>query len=496
MPIEPQGGLPGEFLLLFTLVVWMLFFIILLGNPRNMINRWCFISGMIFSIGVLKEYLYFTLCPELIRAFPALFTESLAFSVYSSLTAFFYYFSMPAALMLGMYFGRVDETFPRLFFWTKFGIFLPGILMGFLYSYPQTRYFQLYDRAFFPAVTAYNLAYALCLTWLLLHTLYRERQEPYYRQKKTVAFLVLLPIWYWITSALLVHSLNLRRLFKAWQGNFLILLFLLIYFLCRAFRGGIMGTRFRHEVFEWDKDGQMMSQSASCIRHLCKNELAKIDWCAKNLESSSSPQENGEYAHIILRSTEHLKSCIEKMQYYSQELHLKKERCSVRMLFAACSDGFSRLHPGISLKTFCNRDLFLLCDREAMLEVFGNLMNNAADAMDGSGTLSIKAAPSSGRNQLRISFSDTGKGILPDALPKLFEPYFTTKPSSDGHMGLGLYFCQRVVKKHGGHITVESAPGAGSIFSLDFPWKYVEDGYQGKKSRRQTFYRNRSIEIR
>ncbi|MCI9486689.1 MAG: HAMP domain-containing histidine kinase [Lachnospiraceae bacterium] len=480
MPIEPQGGLPGEFLLLFTLVIWMLFFIIRLGNPQNMLNRWCFISGMIFSLGVLKEYLYFTLGPELLRAFPSLFTESSAFAFYSLLTAIFYYFSMPSALVFGMYFGRVDEHCPRLFSWLKPCVFIPGILMGFLYPYPETRYFQLHVRTFFPIITAYNLAYALVLTWQLLCTLYRERLEPYYHQKKTVAVLVLLPIWYWILSALLVHSLNLRHFFKAWQGNFLILLFLLVYFLCRAFRGGIMGTRFRHEVFEWDKDGQMMSQSARCIRHLCKNELAKIDWCAKNLTSSHSQTENDEYAHIILRSTEHLKNCVEKMQYYSQEIHLKRERCSLRKLFASCADGFSRLHPEISLEILCGQDLFLHCDRAAMLEVFNNLINNAVDAMNGSGRLSIKALPSPGQSQLNISFTDTGKGIPPDLLPRLFAPYFTTKSSSDGHMGLGLYFCQRVVKKHGGRITVDSTPDAGSVFSLNFPWKYVEKGSGGK----------------
>ncbi len=475
MPIEPQGGLPGEFLLLFTLVIWMLFFIIRLGNPQNMMNRWCFISGMLFSLGVLKEYLYFTLGPQLLQAFPSLFTQSLASDFYSVLTAFFYYFSMPSALVFGMYFSRADESIPHLFLWLKPGVFFPGIFMGFLYPYSQTRYFQHYVRTFFPTITIYNLIYALILTWLLLRTLYKERREPYYRQKKTVAFLVLLPIWYWILSALVVHSLNLRQLFKAWQGNFLILLFLLVYFLCRAFRGGIMGTRFRHEVFDWDKDGQMMSQSARCIRHLCKNELAKIDWCAKNLESADSAAENREYSRIILRSTDHLKNCIEKMQYYSQELHLNREPCSLEKLIAACTDGFSRLHPGIRLEIVCRQDLFLHCDRETMLEVFNNLADNAADAMNGSGRLSIKAFPSPGQNRLKISFSDTGKGIPTDLLSRLFDPYFTTKPSSDGHMGLGLYFCQRAVKKHGGRITVDSSPGAGSVFSLSFPWKYVEN---------------------
>ncbi len=469
MSVAPQSGLPGELLLLFTVVIWMLFIIIRLGNSQNVLNRWCFISGMIFSIGVLKEYLYFTFFPWLSQAFPSLADEAGAMIVYSVLTGFFYYFSMPSALIFGLYFSRINTDFPKTFSWLKAAAFIPGLLMGFLFPYSKTRYFQFHFRPFFPIITIYNAVYGFILTYLILHTLHKERKEPYYPQKKRVAILVLLPIWYWIISALLVHSLGLKPLFKAWQGNFLILLVLLVYFLFSAFRGGIMGTRFRHEIFDWDKDGQMMGLGARCIRHLCKNELSKINWCAKNLASSVSPEENASYASIIFRSTEHLKNCMEKMQYYSQEIRLEKIPCLILPLLNSCTDEFSHLHPDISIEIECDPGISLLCDKEAVQEVFNNLINNAAEAMNGSGTLSIKVIP--GRRLLEISFFDTGSGISPDFLPRLFEPYSTTKPTSNGHMGLGLFFCQKVMKKHGGRISVNSRVETGTVFSLFFPWK-------------------------
>ena len=113
-----------------------------LGNPQNILNRWCFISGMIFSLGVFKEYLYFTLFPWLIRAFPSVFTEEGALTVYSALTGFFYYFSMPPALVFGLYFDHFDRRHPRLFPWLKAALFLPGILFGLFFPYGQTRYFS------------------------------------------------------------------------------------------------------------------------------------------------------------------------------------------------------------------------------------------------------------------------------------------------------------------------------------------------------------------
>ena len=61
-------GLPGELMLLFTFLVLVFFMVILLSNPHNKTNLWCFAAGMLFSVGVLKEYLYYTLGPTLIEA--------------------------------------------------------------------------------------------------------------------------------------------------------------------------------------------------------------------------------------------------------------------------------------------------------------------------------------------------------------------------------------------------------------------------------------------
>lgn len=63
-----QQGLPGEMLLVFTMVLWCIFTLILLADLHNKLNNWCFISGILFSVGALKEYLFYTLGPQLIQA--------------------------------------------------------------------------------------------------------------------------------------------------------------------------------------------------------------------------------------------------------------------------------------------------------------------------------------------------------------------------------------------------------------------------------------------
>jgi len=90
-------------------------------------------------------------------------------------------------------------------------------------------------------------------------------------------------------------------------------------------------------------------------------------------------------------------------------------------------------------------------------QVWTNLIDNAADAMDGKGAISIHAARL-GSDEVQVTICDTGPGIPPDVASKIFEPFFTTKPPGIGS-GLGLHISHNVVVRHGGRIDLESEPG-------------------------------------
>ncbi|MBI2876527.1 MAG: GAF domain-containing protein [Candidatus Tectomicrobia bacterium] len=111
----------------------------------------------------------------------------------------------------------------------------------------------------------------------------------------------------------------------------------------------------------------------------------------------------------------------------------------------------------------------LAADPEQMLQILGNLIENAVQAMPEGGTLRLEGTTESQRAILRVS--DTGIGIAPENLGRIFEPLFTTKSRG---VGLGLAFVRRVVEAHGGHIHVESEPGKGTAFVLDLPTAEVE----------------------
>jgi two-component system, NtrC family, sensor kinase len=111
----------------------------------------------------------------------------------------------------------------------------------------------------------------------------------------------------------------------------------------------------------------------------------------------------------------------------------------------------------------------IICSPSQINQVFLNLVTNAAQAMeDRQGTLTLVT-----RNDnagVAVEIADNGKGIAPEVLPKIFDPFFSTKEIGKG-TGLGLSISYKIVEQHGGRITVESQPGIGTKFTVWLPLK-------------------------
>jgi two-component system sensor histidine kinase AtoS len=104
-------------------------------------------------------------------------------------------------------------------------------------------------------------------------------------------------------------------------------------------------------------------------------------------------------------------------------------------------------------------------DADQLKQVFVNLVSNAVQAMEGSGgTIKVRVWDDDGF--VFVSVTDTGKGIPPEDLGKIFDPFYSTR---DDGTGLGLTIVHRIVDQHGGRIEVESVPGAGTTFTVALP---------------------------
>jgi CheY-like chemotaxis protein len=126
---------------------------------------------------------------------------------------------------------------------------------------------------------------------------------------------------------------------------------------------------------------------------------------------------------------------------------------------------------------FIHDDLWpAMVDEGQVSQVINNLVINAVQAMPDGGIINVEAVnftvddrsglPLKPGLYIRISLTDQGTGISPDLLSRIFDPYFTTK---DKGQGLGLATTYSIVRKHEGHIEVESKPGKGSTFRVYFP---------------------------
>lgn len=214
---------------------------------------------------------------------------------------------------------------------------------------------------------------------------------------------------------------------------------------------------------------------AGGIAHDFNNMLTGI---MANLSLMSARIKDGQNADILHDTMEAARSA----QVLTQQLMafakggkpVKKEFClgrSLKEIFSLATRGTSCTHD-LDLQ----KDLWSVDGDEGQIkQAVNNLLLNALQAMPSGGTLTLAAAnlrlesergalPAG--NYIKLTVSDTGIGIPKEYLPRIFEPYFTTK--SQGH-GLGLPMTWSVVKNHGGHIEAASEPGKGTSFELLLP---------------------------
>jgi len=136
------------------------------------------------------------------------------------------------------------------------------------------------------------------------------------------------------------------------------------------------------------------------------------------------------------------------------------------------------LHGSNVLSTIALPDTLhtIEADEGQLSQAFNNIIINAAQAMPDGGTIAISAENAAldksntlslaAGNYIRISFTDTGCGISAEDLKRIFDPYYTTKPSGNG---LGLASVYSIISKHGGHISVRSVAGRGTTFDVLLP---------------------------
>ena len=212
-----------------------------------------------------------------------------------------------------------------------------------------------------------------------------------------------------------------------------------------------------------------IGRMAASIAHEIRNPLAAMRGSIQMLRSemNSDPSQT-ELMEIILRESDRLNQIITDFLSYARPRSLTPARVDVGDLLHQ-TFALMRHSPEIGanqsiVEELPTEPIFAEADEGQLKQVFWNLARNALQAMPQGGTLRATLAKNSD-NRLRIAFADTGRGMSPEQVDQLFEPFSSTT----GGTGLGLSIVYQIIRDHGGTINVRSLVGQGTTIIVELP---------------------------
>ena len=211
-----------------------------------------------------------------------------------------------------------------------------------------------------------------------------------------------------------------------------------------------------------------IGETAAMVGHDLRNPLQGIAGAVYYLATKERPKLSKEgrmMLQLIEEGIGRSDKIIDDLLEYSRDLRLELSETNAKSI---TQDALAKVEipKGIRVVNSTKNQPPMRLDLEKMRRVFLNVTVNAVDAMPKGGTLTIASTRS--RDNVHITFKDTGEGMTAETLAKLWSPLFTTKAKG---MGFGLPVAKRLVEAHGGSISVESKLGKGSTFTVTLPIK-------------------------
>jgi two-component system sensor histidine kinase HydH len=207
---------------------------------------------------------------------------------------------------------------------------------------------------------------------------------------------------------------------------------------------------------------------AAGVAHEIRNPLSSIRGFAVYFkERLSGNKEDEETADIMIAETERLNRVIGQLIEFARPLELKKEKVQfeelVQHTIKLIAADAQKNKISVEIDVAAEMPMMEV-DPDKIKQVLLNIFLNSLAALRDGGKLKIELAP--GADNLTVIISDNGAGIKELDLPRIYDPYFTSKPAGTG---LGLAVVQKIMEAHGGRINVESTIGLGAKIYLHFP---------------------------
>jgi len=217
-----------------------------------------------------------------------------------------------------------------------------------------------------------------------------------------------------------------------------------------------------------------LGQLSAGLAHEIRNPLSTIKGSAemllKNVDANGTV--GHELAGFISSEVDRTNALVTRFLDFARPLALRLEKTEITEVIDEAVAEVEKHTPPLDVSIYKNYSPEIppfLLDRQLIERVLYNLILNAAQASPPQGSVTVKTRQVGDRGQgstVEIDVIDRGTGIAPKDRESIFNPFFTTKSSG---VGLGLAIVSKIVDEHGGEITVESEPGAGSVFRVFLP---------------------------
>jgi len=219
---------------------------------------------------------------------------------------------------------------------------------------------------------------------------------------------------------------------------------------------------------------------AAAMAHEIRNPLEAMDLNLALLERSiASPASGSEkttkYVKVLESEISRLAGIVENFLSFARPGDAPRAEMRLAPVLRQIVDLLENQAKSrrVSLELSIDGDPIVAGSEDQLKQAFLNLVINSLEAMPNGGSLRIlvenpdvRASGAGDSGNVRLRFCDTGTGIPPEQLPRLFDPFFTTRPRGTG---LGLTIVRRLILEHGGHIRVDSSPGEGTTFFVELP---------------------------
>ena len=234
-------------------------------------------------------------------------------------------------------------------------------------------------------------------------------------------------------------------------------------------------TSFKEMEREGEKNKQLafIGQMAAGLAHELRTPLQSISGSIQILRRDLKLESTDErLMQVILRAKDQMESLVRNFLLMARSNLGKRSDTDIGRLVEDVIESLTygaEWNPHVEVRKTLGQDLRVMGDPSEIRQVLWNLMINAMQAMPEGGTLSVTACPDRIDGEapsVRIEIGDTGSGIDPAHLEKIWEPFYTTKERGSG---LGLAIVRRIVESHGGRVAVQSDAREGTRFSIGLP---------------------------